>query len=142
MTEAAAPERLLDLRFPAQADQLCEVRDAVRACIVGSGAGDGCVTDVVMAVDEACQNVIRHAYGGLPGGEIQLHVDRRGDELIFSLRDFAPKVDPAQVKPRDLDDLRPGGLGTHLIRSVMDRAEFVNTDAEPGNLFRMVKRIE
>jgi sigma-B regulation protein RsbU (phosphoserine phosphatase) len=141
VTKDAAPERLLDLRFPARADQLCEVRDAVRACIFGIGAGEECINDVVLAVDEACQNVIRHAYGGKPGGEIRLRVDRLDDELVFSLRDFAPKVDPAKVKPRDLDDLRPGGLGTHLIQSVMDRAEFVNTDAEPGNLFRMVKRI-
>ncbi len=135
-------ERLLDLHFPARADQLCDVRDAVRRCVEESGAGPACVDDIVMAVDEACQNVIRHAYVGEEEGPIDLTLDRSGDELVFSLRDFAPAVDPAQVKPRDLEDVRPGGIGTHLIRSVMDSTEFVKPDDGVGNLFRMVKRIQ
>jgi sigma-B regulation protein RsbU (phosphoserine phosphatase) len=96
----------------------------------------------VLAVDEACQNVIRHAYGKEREGEIVLRIEQRGDELILSLIDFAPPIDPAKVQPRDLDDVRPGGLGTHLIREVMDSAEFVEPPAGCGNLLRMVKRIE
>ena len=66
----------------------------------------------------------------------------RGDELVLSLMDFAPPIDPAKVQPRDLDDVRPGGLGTFLIREVMDSAEFVEPPPGCGNLLRMVKRIE
>ena len=51
-------------------------------------------------------------------------------------------IDPAKVQPRDLDDVRPGGLGTFLIREVMDSAEFVEPPPGCGNLLRMVKRIE
>jgi sigma-B regulation protein RsbU (phosphoserine phosphatase) len=60
---------------------------------------------------------------------------------VLSLEDSAPTVDPARVKPRSLDEPRPGGIGTHLIRTVMDQAEFVRTAGERGNLLRMVKRI-
>ena len=139
--EGGSDTRVLELRFPARPDQLCDVRDAVRECTVANGADPQCASDVVMAVDEACQNIIRHAYAGDPDGEIELEIDRRGDDLVFSLRDFAPKIDTTAVKPRDLDDLRPGGLGTHLIRSVMDEAEYVKISSEAGNLLRMVKRI-
>ena len=97
---------------------------------------------IVLAVDEACQNVIRHAYCGDAGGDIVLEIERRGDILIFSLRDFAPPIDPTRVKPRDLDDVRPGGLGTHFIRDVMDEADFTSPPSGDGNLLRMVKRIE
>jgi sigma-B regulation protein RsbU (phosphoserine phosphatase) len=137
----ARTQRLLELRFPARADQLCDVRDAVRECVTSNGADAECACDIVMAVDEACQNIIRHGYAGEPEGGIELEIERRDDDLVFSLRDFAPKIDPACVKPRELDDVRPGGLGTHLIRTVMDEAEFVETDAERGNLLRMVKRV-
>jgi sigma-B regulation protein RsbU (phosphoserine phosphatase) len=51
-------------------------------------------------------------------------------------------VDPAQVRPRDLDDLRPGGLGTHLMREAMDECEFVEPPPGCSNLLRMVKRIQ
>ena len=139
--EEDSDARVLELRFPARPDQLCDVREAVLERTIANGADPQCASDVVMAVDEACQNIIRHAYAGNPDGEIELEIDRRGDDLVFSLRDFAPKIDPAAVKPRDLDDVRPGGLGTHLIHSVMDEAEFVKVSSDAGNLLRMVKRI-
>ncbi len=138
---SARAARLLELRFPARADQLCDVREAVRECVTANGAGAECAGDIVLAVDEACQNIIRHGYAGELEGDIELEIERRGDDLVFSLRDFAPKIDPSCVKPRDLDDVRPVGLGTHLIRTVMDDAEFVKTASERGNLLRMVKRV-
>jgi len=134
-------QKLLEIRVDARPDQLKTLRDAVRNCLEGCGAGEQCTRDVVMAVDEACQNIIRHAYRGDPNGTILLAIDQRGDDLIFSLHDDAPTVDPATVKPRDLEDLRPGGLGTHLIAEVMDEARFVPQPDATGNLFRMVKRI-
>ena len=135
-------EPLLRLRFPARADQLRRVRDAVRDQTAACGFSAQCAGDVVLAIDEACQNVIRHAYCGDSGGEIVLEIERRGEILVFSLRDFAPPIDPARVKPRDLDDVRPGGLGTHFIRNVMDEADFIPPPSGGGNLLRMVKRIE
>ena len=71
-----------------------------------------------------------------------MRIEREAEALVFSLLDFAPRVDPAKVKPRDLDDIRPGGLGTHLIQEVMDSAEFVEPPPGCGNLLRMVKRID
>ena len=116
------------------------MRDAVRASLLGCGTEPACAEDCVMAVDEACQNIIRHGYCGA-AGDILLEIERVGDELVVSLTDFAPRVDPERVKPRALDDLRPGGLGTHLMRQVMDRVEFAEPPPGCGNLLRMVKRI-
>jgi sigma-B regulation protein RsbU (phosphoserine phosphatase) len=132
---------LLEQRFPARASELRSVREAVRREALAQGCAPDCAGDVVAAVDEACQNIIRHAYAGREGGEIVLVLERSGEELVVSLRDFAPPVDPSRVRPRDLDDLRPGGLGTHLIRELMDGAGFAPPPPDGGNLFRMSKRI-
>lgn len=132
---------LLELRFPAAAEHLKGVREAVKEKIADSGLGPACVDDVVLAVDEALQNVIRHAYADTPGGEILLRLEREDAELVFTLIDFAPKIDPSTVRPRALDEVRPGGLGTHLIGELMDSAEFGEAPPGCGNLLRLRKRI-
>jgi sigma-B regulation protein RsbU (phosphoserine phosphatase) len=137
-----AGDKLLTFRIPARSDRLGEMRSAVRSCVEACGCSETPTADIVLAVDEACQNIIRHAYKGDPNGVIELEIHREGDDLIFCLHDGAPEIDPSKVKPRDLDDVRPGGLGTHFIRKVMDRAEFLPSPRGAGNLLRMVKRIE
>jgi sigma-B regulation protein RsbU (phosphoserine phosphatase) len=134
-------ERVLELRLPARAAELKNIRSAVKKCAEQAGMGAACVQDVVMAVDEACQNVIRHAYGDSCSGDLLLEVDRDEDTLVFCLKDFAPPVDHSKIRPRELDDVRPGGLGTHLIREVMDSTGFVEDPPGCGNLLRMEKRI-
>jgi sigma-B regulation protein RsbU (phosphoserine phosphatase) len=135
-------EVLLRFRIPARSDRLGEMRSAVRDCVEACGCSEVPTADIVLAVDEACQNIIRHAYKGDPDGAIELEIRREGEELIFSLLDDAPEIDPATVKHRELDDLRPGGLGTYFIRKVMDRADFLPSPRGAGNLLRMVRRIE
>lgn len=144
MSDERAPSAarpLLRRCFPARATELRSVREAVRREALAQGCAPECAGDFVMAVDEACQNIIRHAYAGRSDGEIVLEIERSGGDLLVSLRDFAPPVDPARVRPRDLDDLRPGGLGTHLIRELTDGADFAPAPPGGGNLFRMRKRI-
>ena len=133
---------LYDGRFCAEARRLKEIRAAVRRAVVAAGCGPRCADDIVMAVDEACQNIIRHGYGGDCDAGIELRIERRGDELRFGLRDHAPPVDPERCEPRDLEDVRPGGLGLHLMREVMDECRYEHPEAGEGNLLLMTKRID
>ena len=135
-------KRVLQLRFPARAAELKRVRDAVRESSEDCGCSAKSTADIVLATDEACQNIIRHAYRGDSDNVIELEVEHRGDHLVFSLLDHAPTVDPSQVKPRELEDIRPGGLGTYFIRRVMDEVEFLKPPSGSGNLLRMVRRID
>ena len=132
---------LLRMNFPSMAGKLKGVREAVAAALQKDGCPDSMLKDLVLAVDEACQNVIRHAYKGDTEGEITLEIRRDGDDLVVLLRDFAETVDPEKIKPRDLEDIRPGGLGTHLIQEIMDEVEFAPPPGNSGNLLRMVKRL-
>ncbi len=135
-------KRVLQLRFPARAEELKRIREAVRESVAGCGCSTKSTADIVLAIDEACQNIIRHAYRGDSDNVIELEIEHRGNGLVFSLLDHAPAIDPSRVKPRDLDDLRPGGLGTHFIRRVMDEVEFLRPVSGHGNLLRMVRRID
>ena len=150
MSARPGPGEVCERRFAARAAELRSIRawveDRVRVRGLGDeGPGDqraGTAAEVVLAVDEACQNVIRHAYGADAEGEIVVSVERRERELCIAVRDFAPPVDPSRIRPRDLDDLRPGGLGTHLMRKCMDSVDYVQPPAGSGNLVKMVKRID
>lgn len=79
-----------------------------------------------LAVDEALANVIRHAYGGRHDCRIELVLrvlhDPAGIEV--EVLDRGRTVDPETIRPRELEDVRPGGLGVHLIRSVMDECRW------------------
>ncbi len=135
-------QRLLERRFRASPAELKATRHAVQGALATCGISESEARDVVMALDEACQNVIRHAYGAERSGDIELAIEREGDALVIWLTDWAPRIDPTRVRPRNLDDVRPGGLGTHLIREVMDAADFVEPPPGCGNLLKMVKRID
>jgi len=135
-------KRVLQLCFPARAAELKSARDSVREAVEGCGCSAKSTADIVLATDEACQNIIRHAYRGDSDNVIEIEVEHQGDCLVFSLTDHAPAIDPSRVKPRDLDDIRPGGLGTYFIRRVMDEVEFLSPASGSGNLLRMVRRID
>ena len=135
-------KRLLQLHFPARAAELKRTRDAIREAAEGCGCSTKSAADIVLAIDEACQNIIRHAYQGDSDNVIEIEIEHRGDRLVFSLADQAPAIDPSLIKPRNLDDIRPGGLGTHFILRVMDKVEFLKPASGRGNLLRMVRRID
>ncbi|WP_413206879.1 ATP-binding protein [Rhodospirillum sp. A1_3_36] len=138
-----SPSNLLfSLRVPAQADRLRLIRASTRDALSALGCSPNWTRDMLIAIDEACQNVVRHAYGDKFTGDMVVEARIMGKNLEILLRDFAPCVDPATVKPRDLNDIRPGGLGTHFIREVTDLCGFLDPPVGGGNLFRMVKSLE
>jgi anti-sigma regulatory factor (Ser/Thr protein kinase) len=93
---------------------------------------------MAMAIDEAAANIIRHTYGGRPDARLVLEVRPFPDRLEFILEDWGPKVREDLIRPRALDDLRPGGLGTFFITSFMDECSF-DQDFKEGNRLKLVK---
>ena len=140
MTEAAGT-RLVRLRVPAVSDRLRLIRSVVRDAAVISGCSDGCAEDIVIAVNEACMNVLEHGYRERQDGDLILDLAVSGGELVVEIVDFAPPVDPQVLRPRPIEELRPGGLGTHFMQECMDRVLFLTPPEGAGNRLRMVKRI-
>lgn len=135
------PEKLVEYRFAGRSDRLQEVRKRVRAALAPYRLAPTLVNAMVLAVDEACANIIRHAYGEGMAGEIVIEVLKNDQQVTFRLIDFARPVDRRRIQPRDLNDVRPGGLGLNFMRAVMDEIEYVDPPAGVGNMLQMRKRI-
>jgi len=125
--------------FLSQADMLQPVRKIIRELAQAQGCNDEKISAMVMAINEACMNIIQHAYKGSPDGEIILEFWRKPDRMIIKLLDFSETVDKSKIKSRDLDDIRPGGLGVHLMQQVMDKVEYLDNPDGQGNILQMEK---
>jgi anti-sigma regulatory factor (Ser/Thr protein kinase) len=134
-------ETLFEIRFPAKAERLCLIRALVKRTAEVVGCCSELSDRLVIAVNEACMNVIQHAYQDDELGEIVLQMLNNEGKLHFRIVDYAKPIDLDSVKPRDLDDIRPGGLGTHFINEIMDECDRGHLDEGNGNYLEMTKKI-
>jgi sigma-B regulation protein RsbU (phosphoserine phosphatase) len=139
--EDGEPSLLFGMRLDATTCQLKPMREAVFAAVQAQGADSVLAHNIVLAVNEACMNIVQHAAPGRAGTQIGLELLKHGATLIFHVLDDAPPIDVSKVEPRPLDDVRPGGLGVHFMREIMDRVEFLPPPAGFGNFLRMSKRM-
>ncbi|MFQ5482931.1 MAG: ATP-binding protein [Nitrospinaceae bacterium] len=96
---------------------------------------------VVLCVDEACSNIIKYSYEGRGDCPIEITFRLENDEFSVGVRDFGKQCDTSTFKPRDLCDIRPGGLGTLFINEIMDSVHYC-TDRDCGTLLTMSKRLK
>lgn len=107
---------------------LCSVRSMMGVVCRRIGFGDAATSRVVLAVDEALANVMKHGYERRLDGRIWLRASREtcdlGEGIRVVIEDEGRQVDPCNIKSRDLEDIRPGGLGVHIIRETMDDVRY------------------
>ena len=132
------------LRIPADLDRLAEVRSLVREVADACGAPPTCLDDLVQAVDEAATNVIVHGYRGRPGW-LEVTAELVGDQIVVTIEDEAPTVDPTLVPEPDLtvppEHRRPGGMGVHLMRLATDELRH-SPRPGGGNILTMARRLD
>lgn len=108
-----------------------------------AGADESTCFDLKLAVDEACSNLVMHGYAGREPGPISLTFARDGDEIVVTIVDRAPSFDPTEAPAPNLDapsgERRPGGLGWHIIRQVVDRISY-EADSGTGNRLTLAKK--
>lgn len=109
-----------------------------------AGFNEKAIFQLELACDEACTNVIEHAYGGEDRGELTVSYAVTPDCFILSVHDRADRrFDPDAVPepaPMDEENTRIGGLGLHLIRKTMDEVAFTFSETE-GNRLTMKKQL-
>lgn len=135
--------RGVELIIASHARSLPVVRSAVERMAQVEGFDEADTHCLMLAIDEALANVIKHGYQGRPDQPINVVLTRvEGPDgrtgLAVEVRDQGRQVDPATIKGRDLDDVRPGGLGVHIMQSVMDEVCY-SCPPGGGMLLRMVK---
>jgi anti-sigma regulatory factor (Ser/Thr protein kinase) len=98
---------------------------------------------ISLAMDEALCNIINHGYERRPDGRIRIsvwHLKGSPPGVRFVVEDRAKQVDPDTIQSRDLDDIRPGGLGVYIIREIMDDVRYEHRDGG-GMRLSMTKHV-
>jgi len=131
------------LRIPSQTDNLEIIRFFVGKVARKVGFSDDDVGKIELAVDEACTNVMKHAYKeDVPDKSLDVAVQIDYQKLTLVVTDHGKGFDPGQIHLPDmkeyLAELRVGGLGIYLMKTLMDEVDY---DIKPGvsNQVRMVK---
>jgi serine/threonine-protein kinase RsbW len=123
-------------------DHLLEVRDFVSDAARQFGFGEEDVANIVLAVDEACTNIIKHAYQYAPDKKIFIAIHRNNGTFEVRIKDNGKNFDPDALKApdlkRNLSHHRRGGLGVYLMKKLMDRVEY-NFEAGESNEVSLVK---
>jgi anti-sigma regulatory factor (Ser/Thr protein kinase) len=127
------------LSVPSDPRYLRMVRDCLSSLLDDLGFDDRDRTGVVLAVNEAYANVIQHCYQGDTTQRVDLTVWMMPQMLTIEIRDYGGKMDLACLKPRDLNEIRPGGIGTHLMHAIMDEVTY-DVSSDTGTVLRMSKR--
>jgi phosphoserine phosphatase RsbU/P len=128
----------LTLSIPSNPQYLCTLRAFCSSLLDTLGFPQAETEKVILAVHEACTNVIEHCYKGDITQRIDVTILVSAADITIEIRDYGQKQDIASIKPRPLHDVRPRGLGTHLMRSIMDHVTYNSSDT--GTLVRMIKR--
>lgn len=97
----------------------------------------GCI---ILAIDEACSNIIKHGYKNDYNQKIDLNIKLETNLLTISIIDNGISFDKNSIETRDIDEIKPGGLGIYIITQVMDRVEYTRTP-EGFNKIKMVKEL-
>ena len=137
-------ERSFSLQVPSSTQNLSIIREFVTAIGAQAGFDEKEVMRITLAVDEACANVIEHAYGLDSTYEVTIRALVDDDALRFEIIDRGKGFDPARIRELNIEELvkerRSGGLGLRLIRSIMDDVQYQIIPGEKNEL-RMVKRL-
>ena len=136
------------LNVPAKVDQLHHIASIAARAAEAVGFDDNQVCRIELAVDEACSNIIEHAYGGQPG-EIGVEIlPEPHQQITIVLTDtgqsFDPDGVPEYVPCKSIEEIKIGGLGLHLMKQAMDNVCFeFNVPGKTGrfNRLTMVKKL-
>ena len=129
------------ITVPSDPKYLSLVRDVTKRIGMLGGIEEAMIDTLKLAIDEACANVIRHTYKGEAGKKIRIQykITKKAFEAV--IEDSGFKVSPELLRGRDLDDVRPGGLGIHFIRRAFDVVTY-DENKKKGNRLRLIKYLK
>ena len=112
--------------FLVRASSLKDVRSFSREVFEKFNIQEDLREELVLAIAEAAQNIVKHAYKDFPNTEdrMAVSISCENNVLEISFFDKGKPVEKSKVKHRAIDDVKPGGLGTFFIQQIMDSIHF------------------
>ena len=126
MSEIAHQDHTEKKAFLVNSSSLRDVRSFCRDVFEKLQIQQDLKDELVLAIAEAAQNIVKHAYKDFPetDDKMLLQIKCTNGKLEIGFFDMGRPVDPAKVKHREIDNVKPGGLGTFFIQEIMDAVEF------------------
>lgn len=119
-----------EITIKSSTENLIVVRKFVKDSANISGFNKDAADKIVLAVDEACTNIIKHAYHYADGWEIRVNIKFENSKFVVTVTDEGEKFDPTAVKDPDLlkyyKQKKVGGLGMFLMKKLMDEVSYYN----------------
>jgi serine/threonine-protein kinase RsbW len=119
-----------ELVVKSRTDNLSEIRDFVYNAASEAGFLSEVIENIILAVDEACTNIIKHAYRSYPEGEITINIKYTNKKFTILIIDYGAPFRPETIPDPDLQKYyqqhRIGGLGMYLMKSLMDEVKYIS----------------
>ena len=119
-----------ELIVKSRTENLSLIRDFISSQASSSGLIAEEVENIMLAVDEACTNIIKHAYKSYPEGDIVIKLEYNHEKLIISIIDHGNTFNPDTVPDPDLQKYyrngKVGGLGMYLMKTLMDDVKYIS----------------
>ena len=127
--------------FKVDSANLKEVRKFARETFEKTKEFEHFKEELVLALAEAAQNIVKHAYNGHSSNDVmKVKLSYLENVLTMELFDKGKPVVPENIKPRKLDDIKAGGLGTFFIGQIMDEVIFKTSKIDWVNHLILIKR--
>jgi len=126
MSETAQANHTEKKDFLVRSSSLKDVRTFCREVFEKLQIDQNLKDELVLAIAEAAQNIVKHAYKDDPktDDKMVVQISCKDNKLQIGFYDMGTPVDPNKVKHREIDNVKPGGLGTFFIQEIMDAVEF------------------
>lgn len=123
-----AVQRQKELVVKSRTENLSDIRNFIHSAAKSIGFVDEAIDNIILAVDEACTNIIKHAYKFYPDGKIIIRLNYSNKKLTVEIIDYGSSFAPDTIPDPDLQQYfnqkRVGGLGMYLMKSLMDDVKY------------------
>jgi serine/threonine-protein kinase RsbW len=133
-----ADARAVHLTIPAKAEYITLGRLALTAIARVRPLSDETLSDLKLALTEACTNSVRHAYREGRDGTVEIVYQLEPDRLVVEVTDDGEGFEPSEIAGSGNGDLSEGGLGIAIIRALADEVEIGERESG-GSRLRFVK---
>ena len=143
MSETAHQDHTEKKAFLVNSSSLKDVRSFCREVFEKLQIQEDLKDELVLAIAEAAQNIVKHAYKGVEDTKdhMQIKISLNDNQLEIGFFDKGKPVVAENIQHRKLDDIKPGGLGTYFIKQIMDDAVFKKDEQQWVNHLVLTKKI-
>lgn len=130
----------IHLNIKSHPKNLARIRKEILSAASVTHLSEEIIASIILAVDETCSNIIRHSYKNNPDCQINLTIELTKESLCITIKDNGTAFDICSAQPRDVTDIKPGGLGIYIIKQVMDDVEYCRT-SDGYNQIKLIKKL-